>query len=711
MTINERLITERVINALGAVEAAAADMRAVLAELRAAAPVPEPTPAPPAPSPEPTPAPEPPPPAPAPEPSPPPPAHGMPTVVAEPVDLSRVLLCDGHHYSSRYERYQRTQIITGPATRLRFRLFDLSAGGAVLALPEGAYDLLVDGQWHATVQVGPVATLLEFVVAESSLRPGWRRIVASGPGGLRSLTWFVHAGTSPVASDLVPVCTGSYDITHGFASHRWAWVDPAAKPARWPWAMPQAVPFGDTPSAPDLVRETIVPDTGTRRVNTTAAGVRSTFNRQAYFFSDLVQRLPPLPLLDGPRGIGTLCMPTHIEVGRATLTADPQSRPIGALYVTDPWRLIRVNADGSIRTLVGWRHRSPPSSWQQKPDLELVGDWSAIPPARHGIHEAWGWAWDKRTLATDITAPADADGRQPHVGNPAGYLADSQNGRILRVQFDGRSHDTPAVVTEFLTGLADPWDCVEHGDELIVSERQAHRISAYDMTTGAFRRVIVQGQPLANVRSDRSVARIGTLDALRAVPCVAPEGLYRRGDWLYFASFAQAEARRVHLVTGELQTVGAIAVDNNSKFAKIAVSDGSFGPAGTVFATTWSIGLSGYPSATLPDGRAWSVAQNTSASLPIGRGPTWERTSYAAAVGVGSGRLIFGSATFGLHYLRRATPADTPINVAAYRAGQAALDPLLYGAGGHDQFGLGLPWGQSLEVDHYLAAHGHQRPT
>ena len=391
MTINDlaaRRIAERAINALGALEAAATDLRAVLAELRAQ---PEPTPAPPPPVPVP-PAPEPPPPVPAPEPAPGSPPV-MPLVVVEPVDLSRLLLCDTYHYSSRSERYQRAQIITAPTFGLRYRLCNLAAGGAVLSLPPGTYALLVDGEEHATMAITG-GTLLAFSgLSAAALAPGWRRISVRMPDGAVAPTWFVHIGAVR-ADDVVPVCTGSYDLTHGSAVHRWAWVAADSRPARWPWAMSPAQPFSDTPTPRDLVRETIVPDTGTRRINAHGS-VRSAFNKQAYFFSDLVKRLPALPLLDGPRGIGTLCMPTHIEVGRATLTADPASRPIGALYVTDPWRLIRVNADGSIRTLVGWRHRSPPSSWQAaQQDLDLVGDWSAIPPERRGLHEVWGWAWD-----------------------------------------------------------------------------------------------------------------------------------------------------------------------------------------------------------------------------------------------------------------------------------------------------------------------------
>jgi hypothetical protein len=628
-------------------------------------------------------------------------------VVVEPVALFSVYLFDSQHVSSRYERFQRLQIVVDivGAASLKFRRFNIAGGGALQNFSAGVFTLLVDGQDHSWIPVtgGQSAT---FPVNESALAAGWRRVQIRDPFGEVSPSHFIHVGVLRV-DDLVPACSNVYDWTHGPAKHKWCWVPHDAVPAHFPLKKRTRLPLTEKTPGADLYLEILVPDQWTRRIST-AGEVRTTFGRQAYFFSDLIKKYPPVHLLDGPRGVGTLAMATHIEVGRATQTIDPASAPVGALYVTDPWRLMRVDDDGRIRTLVGWRHRTPPCWWgRSPPELELVGNWEGVPVK--GIHECWGAAWDKHSLRVDPNAVPDANGRQRHIRNPVIYLTDPQNGRVLRVEFDGGNHSTPAKVTEFLVGLNDPWDCVENSDEreLIVSERGSHRICAYDMDTGEFRRVIVLGEALASVDVNRVVIKYGTLEQRLAAPCVAPEGLARLDQWLYFAGIAQGQCRRVHLGTGELQILGSVPLDGNSRFIKIAVSDGTAGPYGAWFATTWSLAQFGYPTAHLLDGTQWYLVKNTQDSPGTGRGPYFENINYAAAVGVGNGRIVFGSASYGLRQLVKAFPTDPNIDRTKYDKGRWDLDHLLYAEGGHNVFGLPPPFGQTPELDYYLTVHGH----
>jgi glucose/arabinose dehydrogenase len=90
--------------------------------------------------------------------------------------------------------------------------------------------------------------------------------------------------------------------------------------------------------------------------------------------------------------------------------------------------------------------------------------------------------WDSYSLITNTAAepiPTEAN-LQPHLGaGPRAYVSDSQNNRICMLQFSGTMHSPKPKVTEFITGLMDPWDIVEWGDELIISEREANRIVAY----------------------------------------------------------------------------------------------------------------------------------------------------------------------------------------------------------------------------------------
>ena len=391
-------------------------------------------------------------------------------------------------------------------------------------------------------------------------------------------------------------------------------------------------------------------------------------------------------------------MATLLQVGRN-----------GGVYFTDSWRFGRISAEGEVTTLAGYRHRgtarhtSTPAS-----DVELVGDWSAIQESRRGFHELWGMAWDARTLLTNEAAtPIPNNGilEKPHTTGPVAFVSDTQNNRICKIAFDGASHATPAKVTEFLTGLADPWDVVCGGGVLYVSERNAHRIAAYDAITGAYIRTVVQGAPLATLDRTRVAKRNAgvTLDQVRAEPCVSPEGLYLQDDWLYFGSLVQQQVRRVHLTTGVLEVAMTPSFGINSRFIKLAVSDGTFYPKGYVFVCNWDVFAYGRP-------QGLNVGLNAAG---YGPGVPWETLGYPSAVAVGLGRLVCAASTEGIHVISKALPTDAVITETRWKAAVADYNArglrLSHGPGGWGYYGLGLPWGVSAEVDFYLSAHGHAR--
>lgn len=119
----------------------------------------------------------------------------------------------------------------------------------------------------------------------------------------------------------------------------------------------------------------------------------------------------------------------------------------------------------------------------------------------------------KAMLVTSIPSESNLDTWEDRADVTVEHAA---TGGYTAGGFNATAHGIPPKVTEFLTNLSDPWDCVSWGDALIVSERMSHRICEYDSTTGALRRVIVQGAPLARVDSNRFVVRIGTLTQIRA---------------------------------------------------------------------------------------------------------------------------------------------------------------------------------------------------
>lgn len=597
------------------------------------------------------------------------------------------------HESSRYERFQRLEVWRGERAQVRAIGINLAAGGVSQPLLSASYTLLVDGvEVAAAVPDGPRMT---FDVPLADISAGWHTLTLGGlTGGETCPTWFVWREGGAVA-DAMPVCTGSYDLAKGSAMHYWAWVPTRYTPKAAPLPGGPYAPFADAVADRALRADPLVPGCSANIVRPaiTRDGVVCTFNNQSYFWGDLIRDQPRLHLLDGPRGVGSVCMVTHIGIGKATQTADPTSAPRLAIYACDPWRVTRIEDDGAITTLAGYRHKGMASQHESQPGatLELVGDWSAVPEDRRGFHELWGLAWDSDTLPV---GGDPIDGREPHLVGPVCVVADTQNNRLARLEFSPRDHNPPRV-TEFVTGLSDPWDVVEYGDEWIVSERTAHRITGIHKRTGA-RRLVLQGQALASLDRNRVARRSVALDVARAAPCVAPEGLYVLGDWLYFGSLAQADVRRMHMVTGALEVVCQPYVDGNSNYVKLAVSDGTFGPAGTVFAQTWSNAKRADETAYLPTGGTWRLPGGTRLA----------HSGYGAAVAVGNGRMYTGSSDEGIVRYSLGAQWDASLYLQGRDEYFSAGLQLLHGHAGISPYGFPAPRGVSAAIDHFLTVNG-----
>jgi hypothetical protein len=182
--------------------------------------------------------------------------------------------------------------------------------------------------------------------------------------------------------------------------------------------------------------------------------------------------------------------------------------------------------------------------------------------------------------------------------------------------------------------------------------------------------------------------------------------LYFQSGWLYFASLAQAQVRRVNLATGVLQVVATVPTDDNSGFVKIAVSDGTFGPLGTVFTWTWSNAQGGNPATHLPDGTRWKWEEQN------GGAGAFAHFVYPTAGAVGQGRLILGGVNEGLLSISRRQAGDI-IPGAAETRGAADFAArglhLLHGHNGYGFYGLPLPWGVTADIDAYLLSQGHTK--
>ncbi len=633
-------------------------------------------------------------------------------LVREPQNLADIILFRLQHQSSRYERFNRDVVLDGNYN-LRATRFNISTGGGIIPFVAGTYHLIVDGKEHKPLEVEAGTTDIYFTGNTNEFSPGWRRLQVQRPGGQRSPSWFVHAGKEQV-DNFVPVYTNVYDMINRTANHDHLWqlVSADAKPKPVPLSANKFFkPFSELPAPNQLAFRQVAINCNEKRVYWNNG--RPTFaGRQAYFYSDLIKDLPSLPLLDGPRGIGTMYMPTHINVGTATQTEDPTSTPRRVLYVCDPWRLVRMDVEGKITTLVGYRHKRA-HYWENNnpPELELVGDWSAVPEERRGCHELWGFCWLSSTLVVDANAapiPAE-ENRKPHVHNPVGFLADTQMNRLLKLEFNSHSHLIQPKVSEFATWLNEPWDVVESNvpGNIIVSNRFAHEIIEINTQTEQIVRVIVKGAPLSAMEKRYTPRHTAPLEVRQQQPCVMPEGLFRLGDWLYFSSLSQQQVRRVHLVSGELEVITSFPVDGNSRYTKIAVSDGTFGPAGTVFVSTWSNRDGGYPFAYLPDGSPWKYYQFTANTPRMGVGPRLNSISYGSAVGIGSGRMVFGTAAYGLWDVSLKKEDDVVVDTARYKRGSDKLNPLLFTSEGFSAFGVPLPDGDE-DIDYVAQVGGYR---
>jgi hypothetical protein len=680
------------------------------------APIDPPAPAPvPVDPPAPVPAPPPPPaepPAPAPAPAEPPAPEPLPQYTemqSMPVNLLDVgYLTEWKPAGSVYTRRQAVLTLAGSAARFTF---EGGSGGNPRVLRSPQYVFQFDGVTVATVTTPPNAQKIDVVVDVSAMPRGWVEVKAIGTAGESLLPYWawIESAVPSVGRGFVTVATASHDLSrmNSGAVYTWGRIyadykpTPRPLPPRNPPPLVAPVPMNQL----HVAALSVFRDGDPYRCVRTSAGALTALTAQDYFYSDLIRAEPVSPHLDGPRGVGAFSNATFMRWGRN-----------GNLYAASAHRICRVAADGKITTLVGWRDDDIATHWQSKPRQgRLVGDWSAVPKDRRGFIEIWGFAWKPDSVTVDENAAPiinDITGvlEQPHGTGPVLFVADSQRDRIIACTFPTKHHDEP-VVAEFITGLQDPWNVVCVGNELIVSERKSHRIAAYDATTGAFLRVVVQGQPLAWVSAGREVHRTVSLAQCRAVDCVAPEGLDYHDGWLYFTSVAQADIRKVRLDGSGLNVFHQFNPDGNTLYSLVSVSDGSCLPAGTVCSARWSSVDGGLPRIILPDGTTWGIGALTDPLQGAGFGGGF---TYLSAACIGSGGIAAGGVNEGILVITRRITGEPLISAAAVRGKTKWRNSgriLQHGEGGFGMYDLPLPWGEDPDIDAYLIQNGHTQGT
>jgi hypothetical protein len=703
-----------------------------------------------------------------------------------------------------YERYQRNTVLSGRAFALGIIGIDKSnvGQGARRVLDAPVYEVVDEaGRVLAVASVAAGAKSVTAVIDSTAMPDGWQQITPRASMSAESMMpmWVCVKNGAASEDTITPVQQGEYERLVRSNPGVLAWVKAPGRyaPTPRPLAKRTYEPIPTVPKRDQLHCEYLVPVRfgDMHRPNKAASGIVSSFDTQAYTWSGLHGRYPTVALLDGPRGVGSTPYVTHAV--ESTAVVDGVLRR--TVYFTDPWRAGKISEEGHVTTLVGYRHKGIPGHWEDGGDLaarnlELVGDWSAVPPERRGFWEAWELAFDLRTTGTDPKLPLvpnDAAGgalQAQHPGNIVAFVADTQWNRICRVEFDRLSHSTPARVTEFITNLPDAWSCNCVEGVLYVTARKAHRISAYNATTGAFLHHVQEGhlpqvgtftctagsdlvaispvptinttlylnsenggtesfeqytvvgvaldkvrvcrqpgsvanfkakisdsgkvyKPLAYIDQNREVIMPSTLAERRASPVCAPEGLFFQDGWLYFTSKAQAEVRRVRRDGTGLEVVRPVRIDGNSKFAKLALGDGTWAPRGTTATWTWSNAHFGGPEVVAPDGTAITLWY----SLPMGGSGDWTvHSGYGTAGFISNGRLVNFNMLDGCYEVRRRLPGDrveTPAVVAGRAEYYARYLYLLHGPDGFGFYGQPLPWGLTANIDAYLVFCGHRKPA
>lgn len=652
------------------------------------------------------------------------------------LEMTRLVCPASFHNSGigNYLRYQMLEVWEGETANTQMFRMDFSQNAVKDHYrPAKTYPILIAGEQRGQIVAAFGQSLSGGVVNCSGLEHGWHSIEFGNlDNGECCPKWYIFYNVPGQPQPaLMPVVEGSYDLSKredigDAGGQAWTWMPTTYTPTPVPLDHFQQFTHFNY-ATQNIRRDELLPFHThlSYAPNINRDGVISSFNMEAYFYdagplnvgAAFISKYPAFALYDGPRGVGTMWMAAHLGVGKATWELTEGSPRTNTVYGCDPWRVFKVHADGTVTTLAGYRHEPLMNHWEDiltsRPTMTLVGNWSAIPVERRGFHELWGLAWDSSTLnsfsATDKLLEFGFS-RPVHTTNPTLFVTDTQNNRVCKLEFNGRDRSVPAVVTEWLTGLNDPWDIVEHGTSFYISIRHDNAIREYDKATGALVRTVVARNPalpgdaVPRTGTDKRRMKLNncTLAEAQAQPCLGPEGLYIMDDWLYYGSFVQQQVRRVHLIDGTVEVMPFQGVSGNAKFIKLAVSDGTFGPKGTLFVQSWEgSGKAGHQ-ATLPDGTRWTV--------PAGGDSHVRDTSYGTAVAVNNGALYLAHANAGISRYYFGTPTDAALMNAAVLEYHQKHYRIKYGQDGFGPHGLPLPWGESEALDYFFQTSGHVPP-
>lgn len=689
-----------------------------------------------------------------------------------PVTLSQMVMLTAQSPSTEYTRYQSHVCLTTLTGKLDFRRMALGSTSTPSFL-HPQYGLRLGDETNpgvlvATTTVAPGTNKGTFNYTLTGLADGpyLSRIVPMDGAGNEIATsecmgrfwlWVDVGGTAKDHPDVIfqndefdwmrgadGLGTPSMQPTYFHARVPKAKLKQRVSPSTW-WHVPDdPAQLGVFPGGDRF--DTAVPPRPIKRVNfaattdhtdvtyhlpaITARGIIVTENQQRYF-ADFHKEEVRVPSLDGPRGKATVVNVMAIWVGHA-----------GSIYCVDSHSFFRVNAKGEKQTFAGIRHLDPPPYWTELDDkpmkrVEIVGNWDpAIPANKRWPWESWGLLFDHRTLAQDASLPTvefpPFGQLQQHVGVGPHAFCTCRQGRVLSFQFDKTNRFAPPYITEWVTGLSDPWGLAQKDGVLYVAERGLSRISKWSMDTPNTylgNAIAIEGTlpgvtygAMENATWRRWAGGSATMAQRRALNILGVEQIAIMDDFLYFSSYAQQEVRRMNMTTGVVEVcVRVPTYAEQSRFVNFAVSDGTFGPRHTLFTTTFDNQTQGRPRAYLPTAGVDTDGTPITHSKPfyfhgfqpdLTHGPGKSSNAiYPLGIGVGNGMMVYAHSGLGLDAFMLSDPSDPVPDYAKLTRGHAAYRAkgyrLIHGNYGWGHVDEPLPWGEDADMDYWLAWHGH----
>lgn len=629
--------------------------------------------------------------------------------------------------NTRYNRKHDEIIVTDGILHVEVQSREFGAGRRH-RMP-GEYTLLIDGEPFAPLPVknNRWGDYLEEDIDVSAAGGGNHLVEIFSTAGEQSIPEPMYIEAGGPRREWLAIMPPSQEVIiqgHPFAIQ---YVRNTFEPVAEPLEPRQYTPFNYLPKGAEQWREVLIPcDESAHYPTLTDEGVPTAMSWQRYYAGSVTDDMPDFPLLDGERGICNAGAAMHIEVGSA---ACPElGGRVENVYVQGSYQWYKLRPNGEKVTLVGWRsnpaHMSDPGS---TPVYDLVGDWSAIPEARHGFGGGWGACFIPKSLRVNTAAPRvpEEQNLHPHFSpkgdgyGPAALLTDDRFSRILKAQGGSHSHGTEWRVTEWCTDLISPFDIVPHPfleDHYIASDQEGNAIYLLrdHGDRGEIVDTIVQGAPLAELHP---ISRIATskysLDRRRQADAVFPQGLAVVGDDLLFGMNMQEQIRKIGLRSGVIDI--AVAESRTARsyaYSKFAVSTGQAGPAMTIYQQRWSNSDGGFPDVFLPGGQKYDLCKHGGPGLLRGRGGWYQSEGYGSGVGIGPGRIVWNTVRGGLSQLRLADAGEPLFDRRRFNDGESLFVQRTHAerfgrAGWGAWHGERLPWGEHPDIDYFLACSGH----